>query len=340
MSLLDKLSKGHIKNSSILSESKFFNENTPIPTDLPILNAAFSGDLLKGGITPGLAMFAGESKTFKSFSSLFCVKAYLNHDPNAICLFYDSEFGTNPGYMRALGIDTDRLLHIPVENIEDLKFDVVERLKNVERGDKVIILMDSIGNLASKKEVEDAENAKSVADMSRAKAIKSLFRILTPMLTVKSLPCITINHTYQTMDFIPKTVTTGGSGLVYSANTIFIFTKAQIKDGTDLQGYTFTINIEKSRFVREKSKFKFDAYYGDETPIRKWSGLFDLALEMQYIASPTRGFYQIVNQETGELEGTKRRRDDIANDDEVWCNILHNTDFNEKVKRKYCLSSE
>lgn len=336
MSLIDKLSKGYVKNSSVLTESKFFIENEPIPTDIPIINAAFNGDLINGGIVPGLTVFAGESKTFKTLTGLFCVKAYLNHDPEAICLFYDSEFGTNPGYLNKFGIDTNRLLHIPVENIEDLKFDVVKRLESVERGEKVILFIDSIGNLASKKEVEDAENAKSVADMSRAKALKSLFRILTPILTTKKLPCIAINHVYSEIGLYPKAIISGGTGILYSSQIAFIFTKAQIKDGTDLEGYTFTINIEKSRFVREKAKFKFEAHYNDEVPIRKWSGLFDLALEMGYIVSPSKGYYQLV--ENGEPTGNKRRREDLANDDVVWNHILYETDFNEKVRNKFSIA--
>ena len=208
--LLSKLAKAStVKHASVLSDSKFFGEKTQTSTALPILNLAFSGTL-DGGFRSGLTQFAGPSRHFKSNLALFCIKAYMDQFPDAICLYYDSEFGSPPAYLAQFGIDLSRVLHTPVIHVEQLKFDVVAQLEAIERGDKVIIFIDSIGNLASKKETEDALDQKSVADMSRAKAIKSLFRIVTPQLTVKDLPCIAINHTIQTIEMFSKTVVTGG----------------------------------------------------------------------------------------------------------------------------------
>ena len=224
MSLLDKLAKNStVKLSSVLSESKFFGEKGVTTTDLPILNLAFSGSL-KGGFKSGLTQFAGPSRHFKSNLALFCVKAYMEKHKDAVCLYYDSEFGSPPAYLETFGIDLGRVLHTPVIHVEQLKFDIVAQLDNIERGDKVIIFIDSIGNLASKKETEDALEQKSVADMSRAKAIKSLFRIVTPQLTVKDITCIAINHTIQTMELFSKTVVTGGC--------VVAGTKIQMTDGT------------------------------------------------------------------------------------------------------------
>lgn len=222
--LLSKLAKAStVKHASVLSDSKFFGSKTETPTDLPILNLAFSGSL-SGGFKSGLTQFAGPSKHFKSNLALFCVKAYMNKFPDAVCLYYDSEFGSPPAYLEQFGIDLSRVLHTPVIHVEQLKFDLVKQLDEIERGDKVIIFIDSIGNLASKKETEDALDQKSVADMSRAKSIKSLFRIVTPQLTVKDLTCIAINHTIQTMELFSKTVVTGGC--------VVEGTKIQMADGT------------------------------------------------------------------------------------------------------------
>lgn len=210
MSLLDKMLKGgSIKHTSVLSESTFFNEKTPIRTDLPILNVAFSGSL-KGGLIPGLTVIAGESKSFKTMLSLYCMKAYLDEHDEGVALLYDSEFGITPDYLESFDIDTSRVIHIPLEDIEQLKFDLTKRLNDIERGDKVFIMIDSVGNLASKKEVEDAENEKSVADMSRAKQLKSLFRIVTPKITTKDIPCVAINHIYKEQGLYPKNIVSGG----------------------------------------------------------------------------------------------------------------------------------
>lgn len=333
MKLLEKLKKsGSIKTADVLSNSMFFNAKDTIKTDLPILNIAFSGDL-EGGLVSGLTIFAGQSKSFKTLLGLYCLRAYFNKYPDAVCLFYDSEFGVTPDYLKANGIDTDRVLHIPIEHVEQLKFDIVKRLEEVQRGERVFILVDSLGALASKKEVEDAVEEKSVADMSRAKAIRSLLRIITPHLTMKDLPCIIINHVYQTMELYSKVVIPGGTSVTYSANQIFVITKSQEKDGQDIVGYNFTINIEKSRFVREKSKLPFLVTY--ENGIYKYSGLLDIALETGHVIKPSLGWYSKVNTETGEVEEKKYRAKDL--DASFWDPVLNQTSFKEAIKKKFQL---
>jgi RecA/RadA recombinase len=253
MSLLEKLkSAGSIKVTT-LAESTLFNEKDIVPTSVPSINVAFSGKL-DGGMVSGLTIVAGPSKHFKSSMGLIMVKAYLDQFDDAICMFYDSEFGITPEYISSFGIDGERVLHIPLEHIEQLKFDIMKRLDQIDKKDHVIIFIDSIGNLASKKEVEDALDEKAVSDMTRAKQLKSLFRMMTPHLTTKNIPCIAINHIYMEQGMFPKAIVSGGTGLYYSANQIFIVGRSQEKDGTEITGWNFTLNIEKSRFVKETEK--------------------------------------------------------------------------------------
>jgi RecA/RadA recombinase len=335
MSLMDKMRKaGSIKTTNILSESNFFNEKDVIPTDIPIINLALSGNVNKG-LTSGLTFIAGPSRNFKSLLGLVLVKAYMNKYPDSICLFYDSEFGITPGYIESNGIDTKRVLHIPIEHLEQLKFDISKRLEEITRGDKVIIFIDSVGNLASKKEVEDALEEKSVADMSRAKVMKSLWRIVTPHLTTKDIPCIAINHTYQTMELYAKSVMSGGTGGMYSANQVFIIGKAQEKDGTELAGYNFTINIEKSRYVKEKSKLPFTVLF--EGGIQKYSGILEIALEGKFVVKPSNGWYAKVDPETGEVTEKKYRFADTQTA-EFMEPIVQSEKFQEYVRKKYEIS--
>jgi RecA/RadA recombinase len=180
MGVMDKLKNNSAtKLSSVLSESVFFNDLDQISTEVPMINAALSGDI-EGGLTPGLLTLAGPSKHFKTSFALLLAASYLNKYKDAALLFYDSEFGSPQAYFKSFGIDTTRVLHSPITNIEELKFDIVQQLEGLDRKDKVIIVIDSIGNVASKKELEDAISQKSVADMSRAKALKGLFRMTTP----------------------------------------------------------------------------------------------------------------------------------------------------------------
>lgn len=210
MSVMDKLKKNsRIKETSILASSKFFSEKDQVPTDVPMVNAALSGRL-DGGLSSGLTVLAGPSKHFKTSFALLMASAYMKQHSDAVMLFYDSEFGSPQGYFESFDIDTDRVLHTPITDVEKLKFDLVNQLEAIERGDKVIVVIDSIGNLASKKELEDAINEKSVADMSRAKALKGLFRMVTPYLSMKNIPMLAVNHTYDSMELFSRKIVSGG----------------------------------------------------------------------------------------------------------------------------------
>lgn len=332
MSILDKIKKNStIKDTAILADSKFFQKKDMIPTSIPAINIALSGKL-DGGLTPGLTMWAGPSKHFKTAFSLLMAKSYLDKYPDAALLFYDSEFGTPQSYFDSFGIDSKRVIHTPLTNIEQLKFDVMTQLEGVERSDHLIIIIDSIGNLASKKEVEDALEGKSVADMSRAKQIKSLFRMITPHLSLKDIPMIVVNHTYKTMELYSKDVVGGGTGSYYAADNIFILGRQQEKEGTEVVGYNFIINVEKSRYVREKSKIPVTVRH--DGGISRWSGLLDMALESGHVIKPSNGWYSRVNKDTGEVEDQKFRAAQ-CDTKEFWLPILQSSSFQGWVKTTY-----
>jgi recA bacterial DNA recombination protein len=336
MSLMEKIKKNStIKESSILSNSKFFNNRDMISTSIPVLNVALSGRL-DGGFSSGLTMWAGVSKMFKTGFSLLMAKAYLDKYPDAVLMFYDSEFGSPQSYFQSFGIDLSRVFHIPITDVEQLKFDAMQQLTNLERGDKAIVLIDSIGNLASKKEVEDALDSKSTVDMSRAKNLKSFFRMVTPHLAIKDIPMVVINHTYKTMELYSKDVVGGGTGSYYSADNIFILGRQQEKEGTELSGYNFIINVEKSRFVREKSKIPINISF--DNGVSKWSGLLDIALDVGFVTKPSMGWYSRVNVETGEVEDKKFRIKD-TNNKEFWEPLIHSEKFKDAIYNRYAISS-
>jgi RecA/RadA recombinase len=336
MSILDKIKKNSsIKDSAILAKSKFFLDKDMIPTSIPIINVALSGKL-DGGLTPGLTMWAGPSKHFKTAFSLLMAKSYLDKYEDAALLFYDSEFGTPQSYFDSFGIDTNRVLHTPLTDIEQLKFDIMQQLSNLDRGDRLIIVIDSIGNLASKKEVDDALEGKSVADMSRAKQVKSLFRMVTPHLSLKDIPMIVVNHTYKEIGLYPKDIVGGGTGSYYSADNIFIIGRQQEKEGTEVIGYNFIINVEKSRYVKEKSKIPVSVSF--DGGISKWSGLLDIALESGHVIKPSNGWYSKVDKTTGEVEEKKYRIKD-TDSKEFWIPILKEKSFQDYIQDKYQIAT-
>jgi RecA/RadA recombinase len=263
-------------------------------------------------------------------------KAYMDTYEDAVMLFYDSEFGTPQSYFDSFGIDTSRVLHTPITDVEQLKFDIMHQFEEIKRGDRVIVVIDSVGNLASKKEVEDALKQNSAADMTRAKQLKSLFRMVTPHLNLKDIPLIVVNHTYQTQEMYSKAVVSGGTGIYYSADNIFIIGRQQEKDGKDVTGYNFIINVEKSRFVKEKSKIPIEVSW--DKGISKWSGLMDMALESGHVIKPKVGWFQKVDMETGEI-GDKNYRMADTYDFGFWHPILICSKFNEFVEKKYAVAA-
>ena len=145
---------------------------------------------------------------------------------------------------------------------------------------------------------------------------------------------IVVNHTYKEIGMFPREIVGGGTGSYYSADTIWILGRQQDKTAGEVSGYNFIINVEKSRFVREKSKIPVTVSF--EGGIQKYSGLLDVALEGGFIQKPSNGWYSKVDQSTGEL-GQKYREADTHHKD-FWGDLLKNAKFKEYINQKYAIS--
>lgn len=336
MSLLEKLKKSStIKESSILEKSIFFEKKDVISTRVPVFNVALSGDL-DGGFSGGSIIISGKKSSFKTSFALMMIKAYMDKYEDSVVLFMDSEFGSPKSYFETFGIDLNRVIHTPITTIEELKYELTTQLNNIERGEKVILLIDSIGMLPSEKEVQNAEDGKSTADLTRNRELKSLFRLTNTKLAMKDIPMIVISHVYSSLEIYSKDVVSGGTGLAYAANIMIIISKSQEKEGTELSGYKFTLNIEKSRFIREKSKIPI--YVSFENGISKWSGLMDMALDAGVVIKPSNGWYQKIDLESGEVVEKKYRLKDTDNK-EFWGDILESDKFKDYIHRTYKIAN-
>ena len=149
---------------------------------------------------------------------------------------------------------------------------------------------------------------------------------------------VVINHTYKELAMYPRDIVSGGTGIYYSANTIWILGRQQEKDSDGITGYNFVINVEKSRFVREKSKIPITVSFNGG--IKKWSGLLDLALEAKIVSKPSNGWYQQSDPETGELIGDKMRLKDIEDNKDFWIKILKETTLTDYIRDKYSLTGK
>jgi len=343
------LAKQLVKNSTLnytetLEKSVLMTERDIITTPIPMFNVALSGDM-DGGMTAGMTIFAGQSKMFKSGFSLLMAKAYLDKykDEDAAMLFYNSEQGSPMRYFDGFGIPKDRVVMSYPETVEELTHDVVNQLSKIERGDKVIIVVDSIGNLASKKEVDDAMTGSDKADFTRPKKIRSFFRVCYPKITNRNLPMIVVNHTYQNIgSFISEQKMSGGEGIYYNADSIFFITRKQDKDKQkELQGWQFNMKVEKSRFVKEKAVIPINLK--NEGGLSVWSGLFDIALELGYIKKVKQGVFN-TNLDgsgiTGPDGSSEFKREDVEFNDQFWASMLEHTDFKKAIHNKYTLGGQ
>lgn len=271
------------QKTSIIIENNL-KKKTYIDTGIYILNALLSKSILHGGIPKNrLTIFAGEESVGKSILCYNIAKSAQKEGYNVI--YIDTESSIELSDLEEFGLDVsqDRFLLIRSSKVEDIKImlaqlfnDLKEKKKKGIDIGKNIIFLDSIGQLASYKEVEDALEGKNKSDMSRAKAIKSLFRIITSDIGYLEIPFVATNHIYMTQDLFPVAVQSGGKGADYSASTIVYLTKAKLKTGDEdeldigASGIVVTAIARKNRNAKPK-KIKFEINYS--TGINKFKGL-------------------------------------------------------------------
>lgn len=325
-----------LKSSGLAEEiekSDIYTDTDFVDTGCANLNVAFSGDV-DGGLTRGFTIIAGPSKHFKSLLGMVTVKAYMDKYPDSICMFYDSEWGTTPEYFKSIGIDTSRVVRTAITSLENFKQDISQVLNELKRGDRVIFFVDSLGNIPSTKEIEDARSGNDKQDMTRAKVMKSISRIAMLELNAKNLPMVAIGHTYDTLEMYSKKVVSGGTGIYYNANTIFIMGRRQKKNSQrELEGYEFVINVEKSRFVKEGTQIPLTVTYEDG--VHKYSGLLEVALKSGVVTKPKRGWYT-----RPHIEDDKNwRSSEIDQMSEFWIPIFEDTNFKEFVKDEFRVKS-
>jgi len=285
---------------------------------------------LDGGFTYGLTTLAGQSKTAKSLIMLYLAKQYLDNNEDSVLILYDCEFGTHNQMIDSVGIDRDKIIHKPIMHVEELKIDLMQTFEEIERSDNVIIGVDSFGEIPSAKETEDALDGKTVADMSRAKALNSLFRLIKPQLNTRKIPLIGVGKTYKTQEKYAKDVLGGGEGITKQSDTIFFIGKQQEVEGTgstrNFKGSTFILKVNKGRLVRERSEFPLTILF--ETGIEKYSGLLDIALDLGFVTKPKVGWFK-----RGGDEKNYRRKD--TNNANFWDPILNDPKFQELTYKKY-----
>lgn len=319
-----------LKNIKKLSGNKFaftlddknnpYTVKTYIDTGCYVLNAVVgNGDIYSGMPLGKRITIAGPSSTAKSFFGAHMIKSYLDEVPNSYVIFFESEGSTISEMAASVGIPEDRIIILPVMTVEEFKIQSVavldgileQRAKDKENAPKYVMCLDSIGMLASEKETIDAQAGKNTVDMTRAKAVKSVFRLITMKLSLSETSLITIAHTYQTLEMFSKAVVSSGTGLTYASDVILILSKAKQKDGTQHVGANITCNVEKSRYIPEGQKVKVQILF--KRGISKWSSLIDMAYDYEILVKEGNSFL-LPNGEKVSMRKVRAKPEDYVPD--------------------------
>jgi len=268
-----------------------------IDTGSYVFNALVSGSLFGGIPSNKITALAGESGTGKTFFCLSVVRSFLDSNPDAGVIYFETESAISKQMIESRGIDSKRMVIFPVDTIEEFRTQAVRIIDKYmeqpkEERKPLLFVLDSLGMLATNKEVEDASNDKNVRDMTKAQLTKSVFRILTLKLGKANIPMLVTNHTYDVVGaYVPTKEMGGGSGLKYSASTIIYLGKKKEKDGTDLVGNIIKCEAKKSRLTREGSKVETRLFF-DERGLERHYGLLELG-ETAGIWKNVAGRYEI-----------------------------------------------
>ena len=246
-----------------------------------ILNALVSGSLYGGVSGDKITAIAGESSTGKTFFSLAVVKNFLDTNPDAYCLYFDTEAAINKSLLESRGIDLTRLVVVNVVTVEEFRMKALKcvdiyQKKPVEERKPCMFVLDSLGMLSTEKEINDTLNEKMVRDMTKSQLLKGTFRMLTLKLGQAKIPMLVTNHTYDVIGaYVPTKEMGGGSGLKYAASTIIHLSKKKEKDGTEVVGNIIKAKTAKSRLSKENMQVGVRLYY-DERGLDKYYGLLEL----------------------------------------------------------------
>jgi RecA/RadA recombinase len=305
--------------------------DTFIDTGSYHFNALLSGSIHGGIPSNKITALAGESATGKTFFVLGMCKSFLDNNPDAGVIYFESESALTKQLIEERGIDSERMVIMPVTTVQEFRtqaLTVLDKYTEQNEADRkpLLLVLDSLGMLSTTKEVEDTADGKETRDMTRAQVLKAAFRVLTLKLGRAKVPMVITNHTYDVVGaYMPMKEMGGGSGLKYAASTIVYLSKKKEKEGTEVIGNIIHCKTQKSRLSKENMMVDVRLRY--ETGLDKYYGLLDLATK--------HGIFKQVSTRIELPDGSKQYAKSIYADPEKYFtdDILKQID--EAAKKEY-----
>ena len=279
-----------------------------------IFNALLSGSINGGLPSNKITAIAGESATGKTFFVMGMVKNFLDSNPDAGVIYFESESAITKQMVIDRGIDPKRMVMFPVTTVQEFRTQAIKVLdKYLEQNEAdrkpIMLCLDSMGMLSTTKEIDDTADGKETRDMTRAQVLKAAFRVLTLKLGRAKVPMVITNHTYDVVgSMFPTKEMGGGSGLKYAASTIIYLSKKKEKDGTEVIGNIVHCKNQKSRLTIENKMVDVRLTY--EQGFDRYYGLLDLAV--QY------GIFKQVSTRIELPDGSKQYAKTINNNPEKY----------------------
>lgn len=317
-----------LKNK-IVKESLHTQKDTQfISTGCLSINLLFSGKLY-GGIPRGqVSMIAADSALGKSFVANKVIRnAQRQYDMDAALI--DTEFAYSESFASTIGVNTDRMVVIQNNQLEEVQTLVVNMLEDLDRSEreKLILVIDSWGNVNTSKAVKDAKDGKDVSDMTAAKKKNSFARILTGL----GCTVLIVNHVISTMDQYNPLAVGGGKGAYFACSSIVMCTsKARSKDGDEIDGAIITAKVQKGRYAVEHSKLKYMIKH--DGGIHPYYGILEDALAGGFVTKPKQGWY---SRPCVKDDKSWREKTIWANAEEFWKPLLEDDKFHEYFERRY-----
>jgi len=299
-------------------------------------NALLSGSIYGGMPSNKITAIAGEAATGKTFFALGICKAFLDKDPDAGIIYFESESAISKQMIEARGIDSKRMVIVPVATVQEFRNQSIKILdKYIEQTEKVrkplMFVLDSLGMLSTTKEMEDTAAGKETRDMTRSQIVKSTFRVLTLKLGRANIPMIMTNHTYDVIgSMFPQKEMGGGSGLKYAASSIIYLSKRKDKEGTEVVGNIIHCKNFKSRLTKENAMIDVKLTY--KTGLDKYYGLIELGEEA--------GIFKKVSTRYEMPDGSKVFGKNINDNPEKYFTKEVLDKIDETAKRKFLYGSD
>ena len=268
-----------------------------IDTGSLVFNGLVSGSIFGGVSSNKITAIAGESSTGKTFFALAVAKNFLDTNPDAYVLYFDTESSITRALLESRGIDTKRFVVINVVTIEEFRTKALKAVDKylqmpTDERKPCMFVLDSLGMLSTEKEIRDALDDKQVRDMTKSQLVKGAFRMLTLKLGQANIPLIVTNHTYDVIgSYVPTKEMGGGSGLKYAASTIIYLGKKKEREGKEKDGNIIKAKTHKSRLSKENKEVEIRLYY-DERGLDKYYGLLELG-EIGGLWKNVAGRYEI-----------------------------------------------